>query len=703
MAPTRPHLSITLPRNFTFHYTDGQGPRTPERDEQQEPIQPPPLRPYRVRRRRPLNNLHQINGHAPSSTFPRDVPIPSVEIVEPTSAFHRPMITSEGPAEPGLLAPRQTRLRFVTPPPRTMLPKTFADMDDSYMAEHGWSRPEEMDSIGSFSRPTSACSIFSDSSVSSSETSSSFPSTAESCTSPEQDRINLIKGPSPRLNNTNQDRLASAYQDHQSGTSWRGKGHLQQANWTDEMDSHLWTTYLLYLQDPTMTPFRADPGRPPPLGVCHRVAREAKRTWRGSRFMLTQVPEVGGAAGDSRAKHVLRDVHDEANAVGTASLRIPSQTSVKSDTSFSSECEPPKCHVQWPRSEAATRRRLRELSREKDLNYSRLQRALQTRSPTPAGGARPRLASPMGGLGPQTSFSTRNMALTLAASTSHTMRPDGILARLAQDETEGDMDQAEDDWFGLPVETSQAAVPQPSSARMGLTGVGRGNGSTRLGSPLITRRRPESLRASSLRPGSSPRTHFNTFSAHGTTRRSHARISSATLPHPSALKRRAQYQLEHESGPGGIETTRNFLEELLTSPVANARHSQIRNRGFSLNDASAATRLCDIFTPPTTYDPMNRSEFRQTASFANQYQSTGPSSSVRPSQRLASPFPGDMPSHPLPIPANTIPAAESSPTFIGMPSSPMQITASIEQRFEGPDGNDSTPKGSTTLPTGYRY
>ena len=702
MAPVRPQLSITLPRNFTFHYTDGQGPQTPERDERPELMQPPPLRPYRVRRRRPLTNLHQINGHAPSSTFPRDAPIPSVEIAESSSAFHGSMTTSDGPTEPSLLAPKQTRLRFVTPPPRTMLSNGFADMDDSYMTERGWSRQDEMESIGSFSRPASACSIFSDSSISSSETSVSFPSTAESCTSPEQDQVNLLKGPSSSLNDKAKAELDSGSQEDQKGTPWRGNGHLKHANWTDEMDLHLWTTYLLYLQDPTMTPFRADPGKPPPLGVCHRVAREAKRTWRGSRCTLTQVPEVGGVSGDNRGKEVLRDVYDEKNAVKATQSPIPSSTSAQDGMSSLSEREPPKYHIPWPRSEAATRRRLRELSRQKDFHSTGLQRALQTRSPTPAGGTRPRLASPIGGFCPQTSFSTRDMALTLTTSTSNTMRPDGILARLTQDETEGDMDQAEDDWFGLPVDSSQEAVAQPSHAGLGLTGVGRGNGSTRLGSPLITRRRPESMRASSLRPGSSPRTHYNTISAYGTSRRSHARLNSATLPLPSSLRRRAQYQLENELGPRDSETARSFLDEFLTSPVINARHNQARSRGFSLNDASAATRLSNLFTPPTTFDQMNSSEFAHVASFTNPHQLAGPSSSIEPSQRLASPFPGVRPSHLSSTPADD-PANETPPAFFGIDSSPMHVTPSTEQRLEGSEGDDGTPKGSRALPTEYGY
>ena len=678
MMRPRPQLSITLPRNFTFHYTDGQGPRTPEKDEQPEPSQPSPPRPYRVRTRRPATSLQRFKGYASSGALPGDIPIPSVEVPEPSSPTHNQTTASDVSAEPGLLAPRHPRLRFVTPPKTPLLmDSSFAE--NSLAARHGWSSQEEADSVESTSRPASACSIFSDSSISSSETSVSFPSTGESCTSPENDASDPFTLPISTANTKGKGRAAPDLQEIDGGALVKSSRQAKQAKWTDEMDLHLWTTYLLYLQDPTVTPFHTNPGKPPPLGVCHRVTREAKRTWRGSRSALRSVSDTGGISRDARGKQILRDVHDDANAVTTTSRTNPMFTGIAGNATGAG-LQVVKSGSRWPRSDSATRRRLRELCRQKSSHSSRLQRVLQSRSPTPAAETGPHLASAFDNLADQASFSTRDMAVSLTTSTSKTMRPDGVLAMLSRGN--GGTEQPRDDWFGQPIGQPQEEVVQVPQLGLGIVGVSRTVGSTRLGSPFVARRRPETIRASHLRPTAS-RHHFNTFTGVGPTRKTHARLTSATLPLPSALKRRAQHQLEDEFSPGGSEMPRNLLEELLGSPAIGGLHRRVRSRGFSLGDVSVADQLSSLFTPPTDYAQPSSCETQHVASFENS--DALPSlacSPVDPSQRLGSPFQG--------VRSGPWAGGYLSEFNAGSPfashvagSSPMAVcTPSIEQRFE---------------------
>ena len=141
------------------------------------------------------------------------------------------------------------------------------------------------------------------------------------------------------------------------------RGHRSKhVNWTDETDNHLWKTYTLYRHDPTVTPFFVQPGGVPPLGVCCRVAREAKRSWRGQKLLLGSIEEVGGTLKDFHGKQILRDVQDEANAVRTADSP-DTVTGIKSGSSTpTASSEPQKLASKWPGTESATRRRLRKRS-----------------------------------------------------------------------------------------------------------------------------------------------------------------------------------------------------------------------------------------------------------------------------------------------------------------------------------------------------
>lgn len=268
MPRARPQLSITLPRNFTFHYTEGEEPKTPE----QESSAPVPQSPhvYRVKRRsRPSIPLIKSPAREEKHRL-SDIPIPTIETpisVEPI----RPLFQHQ-PTEPaeGYLAPSSRRFNTS---PRT--PVASPNRADS-----GWGSSRDQNHGECISRPMSACSILSDSSDDSNGSLCSYPSLGGSCTSPESDAPDPFTFSSIRKGKAKSRDIVAKVQP----ALQKPPGPKQtQIHWTPEMDRHLWTTYLIYLQDPTVTPFKMLPGTAPPLGVCHRVAREARRTWRGAK------------------------------------------------------------------------------------------------------------------------------------------------------------------------------------------------------------------------------------------------------------------------------------------------------------------------------------------------------------------------------------------------------------------------------------
>ncbi|KAJ4392784.1 hypothetical protein N0V85_006835 [Neurospora sp. IMI 360204] len=145
----------------------------------------------------------------------------------------------------------------------------------------------------------------------------------------------------------------------------------KKAPWTKPMNDHLWSYYSLYLQDPKVTPFRMGKNCIPPEGVCARVAREAIRTWRGSK---AQKSAAGGSA----------------EGAGT--------------------------FMRWPHTQAATRAQLRELCRQKAAAAAKNHRFL-SRSVTPMQSVQtPRAERP---------FATGDMSMSLTLSTSEHMQPQG--------------------------------------------------------------------------------------------------------------------------------------------------------------------------------------------------------------------------------------------------------------------------------------
>lgn len=609
MARGRPHLSITLPRNFIFHYTE-EGPKTP--DQELLPLSPQSPQAYRIKRRvRPTVSsdtyiLDEENGKC------RDIPVPTIETPIPVECG-RPTFqhrVSE-PAE-GYLAPVPYR-RFMTSP-RT--PSAPAIRQDELWGASG------QRSLGQYiSRPMSSCSIMSDSSDDSSASASSCRSQGGSCTSPESDAADpFILSASRKSKPINKPRVTH---DPRS-TEKVHKSKQNRVQWTNEMDRHLWTTYLMYLQDPTVTPFKMLPGVAPPLGVCHRVARKARKSWQG-------------AVSASRRTSIARETEEDTGSGKPAG----SPDTIKAERSGSSTptgyfpSRPPA----WPKTGPSTRRRLRLLCKRKPTIAPYYQRLLQTRSSSPestyAGSQSQSYIGSSPFRSPQqlTPFNTRDVQLSLTASTAASMQPDGPLAQLASNSVVSP--PPDRDWFNDPIVPWASPTEIPSDLGLGI-GLDENIQTPQLASPFGHHTWGPSRSRQRIRP-STPRTGSDSVLNTGPTLKSPVRLHD-TFPYPGAPKRRALHQLEDELSPGGTDLGKILLEDLFKGP-AESRHRRVRSRGFSLGDVKASgARLESLFTPPSTYDEATIPEPDAAVSNSENL-STLPSISDAV-KRLGSPFPG---------------------------------------------------------------
>ena len=180
------------------------------------------------------------------------------------------------------------------------------------------------------------------------------------------------------------------------------QGKARKAPWTKAMSDHLWSTFVLYLQDPKVTPFRMGKSCIPPHGVCLRVAREARRSWKGSKAVAKAARSVEGQKSGSATP--------TAETTGT--------------------------FMQWPHTCAATRAHLRELCRLKAKSRVNNYRFMP-RGSTPFSQAAARhwnrRSTPARSLA---SFATQDMSMSLALSTSESMQPTGPLAQLTRSNPE---------------------------------------------------------------------------------------------------------------------------------------------------------------------------------------------------------------------------------------------------------------------------
>lgn len=624
MPRTRPQLSITLPRNFTFHYTEGEEPRTPEHEVPLPlPPSPPRATTYRVKKRiRPsVTSLFQTDN---------DMPIPTIEVPAPNVPT-KPLFQHRA-TEPvdGYLAPTLGP-KFMTMP-RTPSPhqrQAVADWDSS-----------SKDIGESIIRPLSACSLLSDSSdASSSGSLTSYPAGDGSCTSPESDAPDPFKSASIKKGKS-REWAAMARNEVPEGNISSKKPHV---SWTSEMDKHLWSTYHIYLQDPTVTPFKMLPGVAPPLGICHRVAREARRSWRGAKSKARKSSEFLSPFGLKVEATVASNNGVPGSPDTVRAIRSGSNTPTGVDINNSSVDV-------WPKSGSSTRRRLRCLCKRKPSIAPHYQRLLQSRSPSPFSSSSPRnssrsqsrLSEVTSPFQPQSSpFNTRDIQLSLTTSTSATMQPNGPLAQLASSNGSSANVPPNTEWFNEPPVpwASPTAIPSDIDTTADMNAPVVPMQSPRLGSPFGYHTWGPSRSRQRARPSTS-RMLSSDAATIGPSLRSPLRMHDS-FPYPGisgVQKRRARLQLEDELSPGGSNREQNLLDSLLNNH-REGRHRRVRSRGFSLGDMQTSNSLENMFTPP------NDDQMRTPLASNIAALSSGTAEPTTPTEprRLASPFNGIAP------------------------------------------------------------
>ncbi|WEW58092.1 hypothetical protein PRK78_003559 [Emydomyces testavorans] len=554
MTPKPSALSRTLPKDFTFR--DFEEPRTPTRPVQELEVPPPPRHSsYRLRRPR-LTILSDFERNVMPFCSP-DIPLPSIEL---SQDFADPSCT--------FLQSDQTELTsgelLEVPSRQRCDPKTpEAQVRDDIVGERrSWREESIASGSDPLPRPLSACSNISDSSISSSGSFGSHPSFGGSCTSPETEIQD------PFLAYTLPNRKPSF---ESPSKPMRARGLSLQLppgpRWTCEMDSHLWNTYQMYLQDPTITPFKTVPGSVPPLGVSHRVAREARRTW----------PRVKHNLAKKQDQNSSQEADLDANQVSeTKSGSCTPTTGVVNSTPF------------WPRSDASTRKRLKQLCRRRFSIAPHYQRLLQSRSPSPF----PELFVRSSSISSYAAASSnrasnpfvRDLGVSLVATSLPTSTPGTAVESRPADQAS---------WFNnvmeQPLGSQSVGQAQRNPAIINPASI------PRLGSPFMYHTwGPDSARrrARPATPANAPET------VHGTGSRLRSTIPPEMLT--STHKRRAINPLEDEISPD-----RNAVPVLLPElskggkKNPNYRRVRLRNRGATMGGLSSRERLNQLFTPPS--------------------------------------------------------------------------------------------------------
>ncbi|KAL3460230.1 hypothetical protein BJX64DRAFT_300697 [Aspergillus heterothallicus] len=502
MADRQHGLSRTLPKDFTYP-SIGQGePRTPERASLQLDAPPPPprhscsrLRRSRVRSGTDLFAQASYDFSTYHTTSP-DVPLPSIEFPLARDVSTIQTGTMIAPPDDHFLAPPRSRIDLKTPPAQIRPDPIEADSASSWST---WNLQAAGDAL---QRPSSACSNASDSSVSSIETFSSRRSAGGSCTSTESENYD------PFFHIEITPKQTAELAPLPTVLRSKPRKHTKaKARWTFEMDNHLWNTYQLYIQDPTITPFKMTPGSIPPLGVTHRVAREAKRSWE------------------------------------TKKIRLDKQFTSSDATSRSGESTPTAkdnaSRPSWPRSESSTRRRLKLLCKKKFSIAPHYQRMMQSRSPTPFLDlfSRPSDVQPRPDSNTSAVYATRDLGVSLVSSSIP-----GPLAQLAAPEPTPERSTEN-------TTMSELQVTASSFDERGLA--------PRLGSPFSYHTwGPNNLRKRNLRH--TPRARRETIHITGSRLRSPARMD----PLPNMVNNSNPSAGAVTQSPTEQETRRN-LEELL--------------------------------------------------------------------------------------------------------------------------------------------
>ncbi|KAI1845611.1 hypothetical protein JX266_008222 [Neoarthrinium moseri] len=370
--------AATLPKGFRL---ESDGPRTPEPSAPGEDAHLPsaPRPRLKLKRRNVSSHLQAPTQQFLASVAAADVPIPSVEEPDFTHADEEMV---DGLPEIRLPDYDElddySRLHVRTfSPPKTPAPELAPSLPMSKFPN--WTLDSSWDGSDIESSP---------------EYESSRPSTAFST----QTSSSLFSRFSHPSEDGEGDCLSPGMDSHDfSFSDLRPQnldlGHRKprRAPWTKAMSAHLWSTYTLYLQDPKVTPVRLGKSCIPPEGVCNRVAREAKRSWKGSK-----------------------------------------QTSRSGSTTPTAESSKP--YMEWPHTCAATRAHLRELCRLKATSQQS-RSSYMSQSPTPFNKAVHRRWNRRSTPARSPSiFSAQDMAMSLTLSTSEAMQPQGPLAQLTSSE-----------------------------------------------------------------------------------------------------------------------------------------------------------------------------------------------------------------------------------------------------------------------------
>lgn len=511
--------------------------------------------------------------------------------------------------------PRPTR--FLSPP-RTPLPKLFTDFPTAGDRLVG-ADPDAAEEAEGITRPGSACSNYSSSSDSSFDSLTTFTTTGGSCTSPEIESSFFPDELATQEDNDVISGKVNSCEEEGDGVKIKGKSNIRsrvrKVQWSEDMDGHLWRAYLMCQQDPKITPFFVLPGQVPPLGVCHKVAREAKQSWKAKMGDGWRAPPKGARPRQRRFVTPAKDL-------GVCGNR---GDALRKTSPFS-----------WPASEAATRRRLRELcrqsygpSRNPHHGYNKQRRPAATTRGVPS---RSSTVSPSP-YQPATSdrvnrdtflFSTRAIALSLTTSTATTMDPNGVLAAIAA---------------GYDIDAGMAFGLGSSDANLG-------GASARVSGVNSSYHRVPSI-GGFLNDGSRLGPRFN-ISQNSISREGISGFLNTTTPVPNrdilgcappvllpplelnpsssafgTWPRRQKRQEELESGDESItlppprRARRGTLDDLFAEPVPVPTAPRTRTRGFTIGSTSTTSISRRRYRPlaplltvtgPVSYDSPNSGE-----------------------------------------------------------------------------------------------
>lgn len=606
-AQRKPQMSITLPRNFAPFRIDGSDtPKTPDQTFAELKLPPPPHHSTcRVRRSRiNMDNFQSRNNALPSTLFASEIPMPSSADSIRTD-FGLGAEIALPSVEVSLDSSRPAFVHALTDPSPSERLKLSSIRDQQLprtpLAQTKIAPAEYKSNAWGMHRSSSECSFRSESSYSSADAFETRPTSFDgSATSPDlesQDpfspgKVNIIPDTPSRKNK-----------------KLRVHAFVSKANvqWSIEMDNHLFNVYQMYLADPTVTPFKTLPGSIPPTGVCHRVARRAKETWpRASRVSKPIVK-----------RYKMRNVIEYRN---WARDKTPEPNDfLKTDSA--------DVRAAWP-SESATRKRLKQLCKEKFTISAHYQRLRESRSPSPFHDQflkRPssRLARSMSRQADpeaSTAYTTRELGISLVAS--------GATAPLAQLVT-GDsppIQQMSDDWFNTPVTKDVDAMSISTPAGLGIaTDTDKlhvASSIPRLASPFAYSTWNGSSTSGHNENRRSSHNQFDTIHATG------ARLLSPFKPEPDVSlnvnKRRAQHNLEDELSPNGstinkpasslnleiplpttFEPVPEVRPELVFTGIGdvNQRRIRMRNRGATMGAVNNREHIEKLFTPPTLHTP----------------------------------------------------------------------------------------------------